>query len=53
MIDEQVTLRDGKVGYHARHTAEIVPGAKLRVVPELGHFSILGKVIDELPALPR
>ena len=36
----------------AHHTAAIVPGAKLRVVPELGHFSILGKVLEEIAALP-
>jgi pimeloyl-ACP methyl ester carboxylesterase len=28
----------------ARHTAEIVPNAELRVSPELGHFSILSQV---------
>jgi len=33
---------------HARHTAAIVPGAKLQVVPALGHFSIASQV---LPAL--
>ena len=39
---------------HARHTAQIVPGAKLRVVPELGHFSIMTKIIEEIAALaPR
>ena len=38
---------------HARHTAEIVPGAKLRVVPELGHFSIMGKIVEEIAALAR
>ena len=36
----------------AHHTAAIVPGAKLRVVPELGHFSIMGKVLEEIAALP-
>jgi pimeloyl-ACP methyl ester carboxylesterase len=36
---------------HARHTAAIVPGAKLHVAPELGHFSIMGKIIEEIAAL--
>ena len=36
---------------HARHTAEIVPGAELRVVPELGHFSIFAAVPPALAAL--
>ena len=30
---------------HAHHTAKIVPGAKLRIVPELGHFSIAQEVL--------
>jgi pimeloyl-ACP methyl ester carboxylesterase len=39
---------------HAHHTAAIVPGAKLRVVPELGHFSIMGSIVEEISALaPR
>jgi hypothetical protein len=38
MIDEQIQLRDGR---------------KVGVVPELGHFSIMGKVLEELAALPR
>jgi pimeloyl-ACP methyl ester carboxylesterase len=38
---------------HAHHTAEIVPGAKLRVIEELGHFSIVGAVIAALADLPR
>jgi pimeloyl-ACP methyl ester carboxylesterase len=29
---------------HASHTASIVPGARLEIVPELGHFSIIGEV---------
>ena len=33
---------------HAHHTAAIVPGAKLVVVPELGHFSIMGKIVEAL-----
>ena len=36
---------------HARHTAAIVPGAKLTVVPELGHFSIVGAVLPALQSL--
>jgi pimeloyl-ACP methyl ester carboxylesterase len=31
---------------NARHTAAIVPGATLRIVDDLGHFSILTKVVD-------
>jgi pimeloyl-ACP methyl ester carboxylesterase len=38
---------------HAHHTAAIVPGAKLRVVSELGHFSIMGEIVGELGALAR
>jgi pimeloyl-ACP methyl ester carboxylesterase len=38
---------------HARHTASIVPGARLRVVDELGHFSIVGAVLAALGELPR
>jgi len=34
---------------HAHHTAEIVPGARLRIEEELGHFSIVGHVLAELP----
>lgn len=33
---------------HAHHTASIVPGARLQVFDDLGHFSILGEVIDAL-----
>ncbi len=32
---------------HSRHTASIVPGAELRVLPGVGHLSL----IDEFPAL--
>lgn len=32
---------------HAQHTADVVPGARLRLLPQHGHFSILG----ELPAV--
>ena len=35
---------------HAHHTAAIVPTAELRVVPELGHFSIISEL---LPAILR
>jgi pimeloyl-ACP methyl ester carboxylesterase len=35
----------------AHHTAQLVPGAKLRVCPELGHFSILSQVLPELATL--
>ena len=38
---------------HAHHTAAIVPGAKLRVFEELGHFSIIAQVMPALDALPR
>jgi len=38
---------------HARHTASIVPGAVLQLVPELGHFSIVGAVLPTLQALAR
>jgi pimeloyl-ACP methyl ester carboxylesterase len=37
----------------AHHTARLVPGAKLRVCPQLGHFSIVGQVLPELAALLR
>jgi pimeloyl-ACP methyl ester carboxylesterase len=33
---------------HARHTASIVPGAQLRLVPDLGHFSIVDEVVPTL-----
>jgi pimeloyl-ACP methyl ester carboxylesterase len=36
---------------HARHTASIVPGAKLQIVPELGHFSIIAAVLPTLQSL--
>jgi pimeloyl-ACP methyl ester carboxylesterase len=29
---------------HAQHTAEVVPGASLRLLPQHGHFSILGEL---------
>lgn len=31
---------------NARHTAAIVPGATLRIFPDLGHLSILTKVVE-------
>jgi pimeloyl-ACP methyl ester carboxylesterase len=37
----------------AQHTAQLVPGARLRVCPELGHFSIMSQVLPELAALLR
>jgi hypothetical protein len=37
---------------HARHTASIVPGVELRIVPDLGHFSIFAAVPTALAALP-
>ena len=36
---------------HAHYTAKIVPGARLRVVDDLGHFSIIGEVVGQLPAV--
>jgi pimeloyl-ACP methyl ester carboxylesterase len=33
---------------HARHTAAIVPGATLRLVPDLGHLSIMGEIVPAL-----
>jgi len=35
----------------AHHTAAIVPGAELRTYPDLGHFSIIGEVLDNLREL--
>ena len=32
---------------HARHTAQVVPGATLRVLPGHGHFTLL----NELPSV--
>lgn len=37
----------------AHHTAQIVPGAKLRVFGPLGHFSIMSEVIPALLELLR
>jgi len=36
---------------HAHHTAKIVPGAKLRIVGELGHFSIAAEVVGAVREL--
>ena len=36
---------------HARHTAELVPGAKLAVFDDLGHFSIVTKVVPAITDL--
>jgi pimeloyl-ACP methyl ester carboxylesterase len=38
---------------HARHTAAIVPGATLDIVAELGHFSIVARVLPTLQSLAR
>ena len=48
-----LTLRGGRAAGSRSHTDEIVPGAKLRVCPELGHFSIVGEVLPERAALLR
>lgn len=36
---------------HTQHTADVVPGARLRVLPEHGHFSILGELPGVAAAL--
>jgi pimeloyl-ACP methyl ester carboxylesterase len=33
---------------HARHTTDLVPGAQLRLVPGLGHFSIFDEIVPTL-----
>jgi pimeloyl-ACP methyl ester carboxylesterase len=33
---------------HARHTAELVPGAELVIFDDLGHFSIATKVVPAI-----
>ncbi len=38
---------------HARHTAEIVTQAELRTLPEHGHFSVTGEVLEPLLDLIR
>jgi len=36
---------------HARHTAEIVPGADLVIIDDLGHFSIERRIVPEVVRL--
>src|SRR6478752_2344774 len=36
---------------HARHTAELIPGANLVIFDDLGHFSIVTKVVPAIRAL--
>jgi len=36
---------------HAHHTAEVVPGAKLVVFDDHGHFSIVTKVVPAISNL--
>jgi pimeloyl-ACP methyl ester carboxylesterase len=36
---------------HAHHTAALVPGAKLRVFDELGHFSIVAQIASAIAEL--
>jgi len=36
---------------HAHHTAAIVPGARLELHDDLGHFSIIGKTVGALQSL--
>ena len=38
---------------HAHHTAAGVPGAKLRVLAQLGHFSIMREIVAELAEVAR
>jgi len=38
---------------HARHTASLVPGATLNIVPDLGHFSILAAMLPTLEGIAR
>ena len=38
---------------NAEHTASVVPGARLHIEPDMGHFSIVGHVFGELPNMPR
>jgi hypothetical protein len=38
---------------HARHTAELIPGANLVIFDFLGHFSITTKVVPAIRALPQ
>jgi len=36
---------------HAHHTAELIPGANLVIFDDLGHFSIVTKVVPAIRAL--
>lgn len=36
---------------HAQHTAELVPGAELVIFDDLGHFSIVSKVVPAISNL--
>jgi pimeloyl-ACP methyl ester carboxylesterase len=36
---------------HARHTAELVQHAQLDIYDDLGHFSIVSKVVPTITAL--
>jgi pimeloyl-ACP methyl ester carboxylesterase len=38
---------------HARHTAELIPGANLVIFDDLGHFGIATKVVPAIRALPQ
>ena len=38
---------------HAHHTAKIVPGAKLRVMADLGHFSIMREIVGAIADVAR
>jgi pimeloyl-ACP methyl ester carboxylesterase len=38
---------------HSRHTAELIPGSSLRVLPGHGHFTILGELPTMAAALAR
>jgi pimeloyl-ACP methyl ester carboxylesterase len=38
---------------HARHTAELIPGADLVIVDDLGDFSIVTQVVPAIRALLR
>jgi pimeloyl-ACP methyl ester carboxylesterase len=38
---------------HARHTAELIPGAELVIFDDLGHFSIVTKVVPAIVSLLR
>jgi hypothetical protein len=38
---------------HAHHTAGLVPGAELVIFDDLGHFSIVTKVVPAISNLPQ